>query len=159
MPSPRSLERPVPSDFRSARIRAVIQSDAFRQFLRFATVGVVSNLVIYGAYLLLTALGMGAKLAMTTTYVAGVVQTFIVNKRWTFDFDGAGMGVFVRYCLSYAFGYVVNLLTLYVFADRLGWPHQLVQAGAIVEVAVLLFALHRFWVFRAPTSSAKAARD
>ncbi|MBE7369922.1 GtrA family protein [Ramlibacter sp. HM2] len=120
-----------------------------RQFARFATVGLVSNAVLYAAYLVLTAAGMGAKLAMTLLYAVGVCQTFVFNKRWTFSFRGPGAPAFSRYAVSYALGYLVQLAILHVFVDRLGFPHQAVQAAAMVQVAVLLFLLHRFWVFPA----------
>lgn len=131
------------------------------QFLRFVVVGVLSNAVLYVAYLALTAWGVGAKTAMTIMYTTGVVQTFFFNKSWTFSFEGGSKGPFIRYCLSYAIGYVVNLATLHLFVDRLGYPHQLVQAVALVEVALLLFALHKFWVFRvrAPSGAATVRPD
>jgi hypothetical protein len=38
-----------------------------------------------------------------------------------------------------------------VLVDRMGYPHQLVQGVAIVVLAILLFLMQKFWVFR-PTS-------
>ena len=121
------------------------------QFVRYATVGLVSNVVLYLAYLALTATGVGAKLAMSLLYLLGVVQTFIFNKRWSFRHGGMHGPAFVRYCVSYLAGYLINLVALMVLVDRMGYPHQLVQGVAIVVLAILLFLMQKFWVFR-PTS-------
>ncbi|MFT3847201.1 MAG: GtrA family protein [Propionivibrio sp.] len=122
------------------------------QLFRYGLVGLVSNGALYAAYLILTAAGLGAKLTMTLLYVAGVVQTFLFNKRWTFGHDGSHRAAFVRYCISYALGYLLNLLVLYVLVDRLGFRHQIVQGAMIVGLAIMLFLLQKYWVFRANAS-------
>ncbi len=124
----------------------------FGQFIRYATVGLGSNIVLYLAYLALTAAGIDSKLAMTLLYVLGVVQTFAFNKRWSFRHGGVRGATFVRYCASYALGYLINLGVLLVFVDRLGYPHQAVQGVMILALAILLFLLQKYWVFR-PTAA------
>jgi len=52
-------------------------------------------------------------------------------------------------------GYLANLALLYVFTDRLGYPHQVVQAAAIFVVAGILFLLFRFFVFPAVPHAGK----
>jgi putative flippase GtrA len=118
------------------------------QFLRYALVGFASNALLYAAYLALTRLGAEPKVAMTLLYVAGVAQTFLFNKRWSFRHRGMPGPAFVRYCAAYALGYVFNLLALLLLVDRLAWPHQLVQGVIIVLLALMLFALQKYWVFR-----------
>jgi putative flippase GtrA len=120
----------------------------FAQFLRFAVVGLISNAALYLAYLGLTHQGLGPKPAMTVTYLAGVLQTFVFNRRWTFDHDGPGHSALLRYATVYALGYFFNLAALYLLVGRLGMPHEGVQAGAIIGIAVFTFVLQRYWVFR-----------
>ena len=118
------------------------------QFVRYALVGLASNALLYAAYLVLTRIGAEPKLAMTLLYAAGVAQTFVFNKRWSFRHGGLHGPAFVRYCAAYAFGYVVNFLALLLLVDQLRYPHQLVQGVMIVLLALMLFALQKFWVFR-----------
>lgn len=126
------------------------------EFLRYAAVGLASNALLYIAYLGLTALGVAPKSAMSCLYVLGVVQTFFFNKRWSFRHGGTHGPAFVRYCLSYALGYAINLLALIILVDRLGYPHQIVQGVLVPSLAVMLFLLQKFWVFRT-TSNVPAA--
>ena len=122
------------------------------QLIRYGIVGVLSNAVGYLFYLAITAAGMEHKLAMTILFAVGVAQTFIFNKRWTFRHDGLHSTVFVRYWISYALGYIVNLLVLYVLVNCLGYAHQIVQGTMIFVLAVMLFMLQKFWVFRTDLS-------
>jgi putative flippase GtrA len=121
----------------------------FGQFWRYVAVGIASNLVLYAAYLLFTHLGMPSKLAVTLLYGLGVVQTFFFNKRWSFRSAGGPRTQFRRYCMAYAACFVFNLAALFLLVDLLGWPHQLAQGILILVVALLLFLLQKFWVFRA----------
>ncbi len=120
----------------------------FFQLNKFALVGIVSNFVLYGMYLLLTGLETGHKLAMTIVYVVGVLQTFVLNKRWTFRNDSNNSSVLVRYVAAYGLGYFISVGLLILFVDLLNLPHQLVMGATIVFVAGCMFALQKYWVFR-----------
>jgi putative flippase GtrA len=117
------------------------------QAMRFAVVGLASNVVLYLVYLGLTAAGLGPKLAMSLVYAIGVAQTFLFNKRWTFNHSGRFDAALLRYIAVYAGGYLANLLVLTWFVDGVGYPHQIVQGVMIVLLAGCFFLLQRFWVF------------
>jgi putative flippase GtrA len=123
------------------------------QAIRYGVVGIASNLLLYLLYLCITFVGVGHKTAMSVIYVAGILQTFLANRRWTFRHEGAANEALIRYVLAYLAGYIINLLFLLVFVDSLGLPHQGVQAVAILLVAGILFFIQKFWVF--PTKSKK----
>jgi putative flippase GtrA len=96
----------------------------------------------------LTTFGAQPKVAMTLLYVLGTLQSFMFNKRWSFRSEAPHGAELARYVASYAAGYLLNLLLLVVLVDRMHLPHRLVQAFAIVALAVFLFVLQKFWVFR-----------
>lgn len=118
------------------------------QLVRYGVVGLASNSFGYILYLGITYFGIGPKIAMSLLYCIGVVQTFIFNKRWTFVHNDSGSRAFIRYCVSYGLGYILNLLALFVFVDRYGYPHQWVQGFMILSLSAMLFLLQKFWVFR-----------
>jgi putative flippase GtrA len=126
-----------------------------RQLLRYGVVGLTSNLILYLAYLALTALGVGHKTAMTVLYVVAVTQTFFINRAWSFCHQGAPQGAFVRYITSYAIGYALNLSMLWLAVDVLSLPHQIVQGVMIIIVAATVFLLQKFWVFSDKTTRAE----
>ena len=129
------------------RRRAVAEM-LIRQFYRYAIVGLASNGILYVGYLLLTSAGAGPKFSMSLMYGMGVLQTFIFNRSWTFAADGCVGGHFARYVAVYISGYFLNLSLLALFVDVIGFPHYYVQATLIFVVAVYIFTLQRYWVFR-----------
>lgn len=118
------------------------------QFIRYVVVGLVSNAVIYLVYILLTRLGMGPKLAMSLLYAMGVLQTFVFNRKWSFQFGGAATPALVRYALLYAAGYAIQFLALMLLVDYAGLPHQWVMGALVLTMAVFLFVGQKVWVFK-----------
>ena len=117
-----------------------------KELLRFAVVGLLSNGLLYVAYLALTSFGMGHKTSMTITFVAGVLQTFVANRSFTFRAKKEG-GTPVRYFATYGLAYILNLLILMIFVDKLGFPHDVTQGLAILVLAMVSFVLQKRWVF------------
>jgi len=118
-----------------------------QQIIRYVAVGLTLNATLYGAYLVLTQSLLGSRSAMTLTYCAGVLIGYLLNREITFRFSGPNGGPLLRYIGSYCVGYAVNLVALWFFVDEVGVAHQIVQAGAILTMPALLFALQKYWVF------------
>jgi putative flippase GtrA len=98
-------------------------------------------------YLLVTNLGATPKITMTLLYGVGAAIGFMGNRKLTFAHKGSLLGSGVRYIIAHCFGYLINLAILIVLVDKLGYPHQLVQAIAILVVAAFLFMVFKFFVF------------
>jgi putative flippase GtrA len=126
------------------------------QFIRFVVVGLASNAMIYLVYLLLTRLNIGPKLAMSLLYGVGVLQTFVFNRKWSFQFGGSATPALIRYALLYAAGYVIQFLALMLLVDQAGLPHQWVMGALVLTMAVFLFIGQKVWVFK--EKSALSAR-
>jgi len=110
-------------------------------------IGVLSNVLGYAIYLILTNSWGAPKLTMTALYFVGASIGFLANRSFTFQHDG-GIGVAgVRYLLTQVAGYLLNLVLLLLFVDFFDFPHQIVQAIAIVVVAIFLFVVLRIFVF------------
>ena len=120
----------------------------YRQIIRFALVGILSNLLLYGMYLGLTHFGMGHKTAMTILYVIGVCQTFVFNQRWTFGYEGHAIRAFLAYIGLYAVGYVFNFFALYILVDNYNYDHRVVQGLMILTLAAFFFLSQKFLIFR-----------
>lgn len=128
---------------------------ALIQLIRFAAVGLLSNALLYFLYLVLTREGMPHLVAMTSLYMLGVLQTFLVNKHWTFRHRGSANRSLIRYFTAYFGCYILNLCILHFLVDSYGFPHEIIQAVAIVIIAIMLFAIQKLWVFRSPIAAIK----
>lgn len=119
------------------------------QILKYALVGLLSNSCGYALYLLLTEFGTTPKLTMTTLYACGALIGFFGNRKLTFSYQGGILGSGSRFVLAQLGGYAINFLLLNLLVDRFGYPHQWVQALAILVVAAYLFVTLKFFVFKA----------
>ncbi|TBU92862.1 hypothetical protein DNJ95_12675 [Stutzerimonas kirkiae] len=126
------------------------------QLLRFAVLGVAFNAGGYMLYLLLTWLGVAPKLTVSLLYPLGALAGFLGNRKLTFSYRGSLFDSGLRYALAHTMGYALNLALLAVFADRLGYPHQWVQAVAVFVVAGFLFVAFKCFVFRHATTEARS---
>lgn len=120
----------------------------FKQLARYICIGAASNAAGYAAYLLLTYFGLPPKVAVTLLYITVAGLSFFGNQKITFMYDGKFLGAGIRYFIAHFTGYSLNLAILMVFSDHLGYNHQIVQAAAIILVAVYLFFSLKFFVFR-----------
>jgi putative flippase GtrA len=119
----------------------------FGSLIRYGLVGLAVNAAGYAVYLLATWLGAGPKSTMSVLYVAGVFTGYVGHRRWAFAYRGAIGASLARYLICHAGGYALNFFLLFWFSDRLGYPHQWVQAVAILVVALFLFLAFRYVAF------------
>ncbi len=121
--------------------------ETFRQLFSYTFIGILTNAFGYAVYLFLTHLWGAPKITVTVLYVVGASAGFFANRRYTFRHDSSVSVTGVRYLIVQAAGYLLNLTLLLVFVDWLGVAHQIIQAIAIIVVAIFLFIMSRFFVF------------
>ena len=115
--------------------------------LRYGIVGVLNNLLAYAIYLLVTYFWLDPKLTITLLYPVGIAVAYFTHAKYSFtERSGGNWGIF-RFLISYLFVYVVNIFMLNVLADRLGFPHQIVQIFAIIVISAILYLLLKYFVF------------
>lgn len=124
------------------------RNNMLKELVKYAVVGICSNLVLYLAFVLLTNLGVGHKTAMTLLYLSGTFLTFILNRNWTFRHQGKYAAALPKYLITYFSGYVTNFCLLVLLVDKLHYDHRIIQFFLIFFVAAQLFVLQRTWVFR-----------
>ena len=130
----------------------VENTNYFQNFLnqlsKFGLVGVISNILGYLIYLLITFLGLKPELAITFLYPIGAVIGYYGNKNYTFTYKGDLRKSKQRYIISHIAGYFINILMIYIFVNQFNYPHQLIQAIAILIIAIYLFLMMKFFIFK-----------
>jgi putative flippase GtrA len=120
---------------------------SLERVIRYGIVGVLNNLLGYLIYLLITWLWFDPKIAVSMMYPIGAVTSYFGHSRYSFSYTGRTLQGVTRYATAHLIGYGVNIGMLYVCSDLLRYPHQLVQAVAIVVVACILYLLFSYFVF------------
>lgn len=121
------------------------------QMFRYGLVGIMNNLLGYLIYLAVTWVWLDPKLAVTLLYPIGAMTAYFGHAKFAFTYQGLHKHGVLRYIIAHLVGYTFNMSLLFVFSDRFGYPHQGVQACAVVVVGGMLYLLFRYWVFPANT--------
>ncbi|RAK19883.1 putative flippase GtrA [Anoxybacillus vitaminiphilus] len=116
---------------------------------RFCTVGVGNTLVDFGVFFLLTSIGVPYLLAQGGSYTAGMINSYIWNRVWTFQMkQKATIQEFFRFMISNLFSLGVTFFVLYVCQQILGWPLLISKMIATVGGMMMNFIGSRLWVFQ-----------
>lgn len=118
------------------------------QFLRFCTVGFVNTTVDFTAFFFLNLVGVPYILAQMLAYSAGVVNSFLMNRKWTFRVkDRTNMDEVTRFIIVNGFSLLSSsgLLFIMCHAGHIGlWPSKIAATGISV---IINFIGSRIWVF------------
>jgi len=114
----------------------------------FIVIGVINNLAGFAVFVLLTVVGLGAIPSATASYVVGMFISYFGNQRLTFRHAPGQSSAVVKFLISNAIGYSVNVLVLWLLVSSRGVPQIIGQLVAIGCVAVCTFVLMRLWVFK-----------
>lgn len=125
----------------------MLMRELFFQVFRYSLVGIFSNIVAYGIYLVIVFLGVNPFLSMTLVYVLACTIAFAGNRGWTFRSSVSLRKSSRRYVIAQLIGYLTNLLMLSILYLFLGTPHQIAQLIGIIFVAIELFLLNKYFVF------------
>ena len=129
---------------------SLISSKTWSQLGRYAVVGVLSNGGCFLAYLVLTHNAVGPKTAMSVVYVAGVLITYLLNKRWTFEYQDRVGRSLISYASLYVVGYLLQITAIALLVDSFEWPHQWVVLGLVLSMPLFFFLGQKFIVFTEP---------
>jgi putative flippase GtrA len=125
------------------------------QFMRYVLVGIGLNAALYATYLLLTWRIMGSEAAMTITFSVGMLLSFLANRRITFRHRGDQLAALRRFLACYAILYLIDFISLWVFAGQMDVPHQIVQGCVVLVLPLLAFMMQKYWVFPATDGTAE----
>ncbi len=119
------------------------------QFMKFGIVGISNTLLALTIYtVLVEVVGMWYLAASAIGFVAGAVNGFLLNRRWTFAGHKGDALTPVRWGVVQSCGLLLNLGLVALCVESLGMGKLLGQAVAISIVVIVTFVANRAWTFR-----------
>ncbi len=117
--------------------------------IRYLLVGVLNTLVGLGViYMAMYFLQMDIASSNAFGYTIGIMVSFALNKKWTFDSQDHVVYSFLRYLLVLLVAYVTNLATVLFANSHFDLNPYLSQALGIIPYTTIGFLGSRYFAFR-----------
>ena len=119
-------------------------------FIKFCLVGGTNTLItLLTFYILNSVLGINYMLSSTLGYCVGMVNSYILNKRWTFyDGEKIMLNQFIKFVTVNLVSLSINLLFMYTLSGRLHLNAMLAQILATGFSIISNYIGSKLWVFR-----------
>ena len=117
------------------------------QWLRFAVVGAFNTVLYAAAYLSLGRVGVHYVAASILAFALATLNSYVLNRRWTFRSRGAPAPELARFLCAQLLGLVSSLTLLAALVEVGRVHHVAAQAVAFPVASLLTFALSRQWAF------------
>jgi putative flippase GtrA len=118
------------------------------QWLRFVAVGVSNTLLSTLVFAALFHLGVHYLLASSVAFALGALNSYVLNRRWTFRSRERRAPELARFTCVQIVGLGVDLALLSGLVELAGIPHVVAQVLAFPAASVVMFALSRQWAFK-----------
>ncbi len=123
------------------------------QFIKFGIVGVLNTVVQFGVFFVLfRSLAFPMLVASGLGYIAGIVNSYFVNRVWTFEIEERKTTrEFIRFALVSVIAMGMNLSALKILVAEFGLVPEIGQVLAIGFSMTINFAGNKWWTFREST--------
>ena len=119
-----------------------------RQFIKYGLAGASNTIVNFIVYIVGVTIGIHYLLALVLGYAVGALNSYILNRRWTFRADHvAHTTAGTRFALVTAGAIAANAGLLYVFVHHLGIAKIPAQAILTIPILAVTFPINRWWSF------------
>lgn len=134
-----------------SRIKGLLNK--YKSFIRFAIVGVLNTLVtVIVNTLCNNVFHFKLEVSWVIAYAAGVTNSYIMNKLWTFESKGGSKAKTTMELLQFVAVNLVSLIAttkgLGYFVNNLGMDKNLAQFPTIVISQFINYFGYKFWVFK-----------
>jgi putative flippase GtrA len=131
----------------SGSARAAVGCAVLVQWLRFATVGSANTVLSWCLYASLEHVSVHYLLASALAFTAGAVNSYALNRRWTFRSRRPTAPEALRFGVVQCAGLSLDIALLYVLVDAAGINHLIAQAFVFPVASAATFVLSRYWAF------------
>ncbi len=123
------------------------------QFIRFGIVGVFNTLITaIIIWVLLELLHFSDYLANIIGYIVGLVNSFVWNRKWTFENNARISKTVFKFVITFAVSYLFQLGNLYLLLNYTTLDAYVCQLLSIIIYTIINFVLNRYYTFKIPTN-------
>jgi putative flippase GtrA len=128
---------------------------------KFVLVGLLNTGVDFAIFVILVyGFAVSTIWAQAVSYTAGVVNSYLWNRKWTFQAQGWGTpGDLLRFMLLNAVSFAAATALLLSLERWMGWTPAAAKMASVAVSLAVNYAGSRFWVFRSPNAQTKQLSD
>jgi putative flippase GtrA len=135
-----SVWRPVLRDWKKMKF-----SDC--SIFRFSIVGLINTFIGLSVIYLSKFIGFDDVVSNLIGYSFGLVASFILNKKWTFLYEGSNFSAALKFSAVTVVAYLSNLLVVVFLLDTVRVNGFIAQAAAVPVYALVAYVGYRRFVF------------
>ena len=115
---------------------------------KYAIVGVLGTLTHLGLlYVSVEFLHFTPLPSSSTAFIWVVLQSYWLNRNWTFQSDKKHAITLLRYIIVSVVGFLTNLLIMFVMISVLELWYMFAQLVTILVIPATNFLLNKYWTF------------
>jgi putative flippase GtrA len=140
---------PPPTQGRAARSTPPgrLRHPLLGQIVRFGIVGVLNTGIGLAVYKVAIDVGIPYPLASVLAYAVGAVNSYTLNRIWTFRAGAFSGTSFARWAVVQLVAVGINELVLVTLVEGLSVDRVVAQGFALVVASAVMFVLGRQWAF------------
>jgi len=124
-------------------------SKSLIQFIKFGIVGVSNTLLsALTIWILLKVLHCSDYISNIVGYIVGLVNSFIWNRKWTFDSKTKVTDTLFKFILTFGVSYLFQLVNLYILLHYTSIDSYVSQLLSIVVYTGINFVLNKIYTFK-----------
>lgn len=125
-------------------MKNILQNSA----ILYIIVGVANTIVGLGTTLLLTYLGVIPEIANTLGTIVGILNSYILNKTFTFKSKNSHKQDFIRFIIAMGISYGASMIVLVCMHRLLHINEYISLLCASVVYTIVGYIISKFWVFK-----------
>jgi len=124
-------------------------SNTFREFVRFCIVGVINTSITLSViFVLMNLLNVDYKISNVIGYILGFINSFILNKFWTFKSQKNIFKESFLFILVFVISYLVNFIILIVLVENLYVNKNFALLGGMICYTFVNYSLNKIITFK-----------
>ena len=116
---------------------------AFPQFFRYCSVGILNTLILLVTSFVLLALGLNVFASNLIGYIVAIVNSFVLNRKWTFSHSGRVGNSLIKFLLICGTSYLIQLVVLWALIEHFSLGVYISQVYAMSVYTLLSFIANK----------------
>ena len=118
--------------------------------IKFGITGVMNTAVDFIVFMLLSFFGLNAYLSQVIAYSCGMLNSYIINRSWTFKAKGSFFSrQMIRFFAANLLLLLLSVILLCFFTEQMGFIKIVAKLFSTAIIMIVGFIVNRLWVFKA----------